>query len=108
MALPLGEAGLREIQNESAVLSAMQSNIGEQTGLYIFLGPGVGKNAMGDIDALAVPSGGHAKVFGYHRSLSKRFPFAICYRVETDVVHIRASLDCRRNSSWIRRRVRGR
>jgi uncharacterized membrane protein YkgB len=45
MALPLGEAGLREIPNESAVLSAMQSNIGEQTGLYIFPGPGVGKDA---------------------------------------------------------------
>jgi hypothetical protein len=45
MALPLGEAGIREIPNESAVLSAMQSTIGEQTGLYIFPGPGVGKNA---------------------------------------------------------------
>ncbi len=45
MALPLGEAGIREIPNESAVVSAMQSNIDEQTGLYIFPGPGVGKNA---------------------------------------------------------------
>jgi hypothetical protein len=45
MALPLGEAGIHEIPNESAVLSAMQSNIGDQTGLYIFPGPGVGKNA---------------------------------------------------------------
>lgn len=45
MALPLGEAGLGEIPNESAVLSAMQSNIGDQTGLYIFPGPGQGKNA---------------------------------------------------------------
>jgi hypothetical protein len=45
MFLPLGEAGLGEIPNESAVLSAMQSNIGEQTGLYIFPGPGVGKDA---------------------------------------------------------------
>jgi len=44
MTLPLGEAGIREIPNESAVLSAMQTNIGEQTGLYIFPGPGVGKN----------------------------------------------------------------
>jgi hypothetical protein len=33
MALPLGEAGLTEIPNESAVLSAMQSNIGDRTGL---------------------------------------------------------------------------
>src|SRR2546428_1858195 len=45
MALPLGEAGLREIPNESAVLGAMQNNIGEQIGLYIFPAPGVGKNA---------------------------------------------------------------
>src|SRR5246127_5113276 len=45
MALPLGEAGIREIPNESDVLSTMQRAIGEQTGLYIFPGPGVGKNA---------------------------------------------------------------
>jgi hypothetical protein len=43
--LPLGEAGISEIPNESAVLSALQSNIGDQTGLYIFPGLGVGKNA---------------------------------------------------------------
>ncbi len=45
MFLPLGEAGISEIPNESAVLSAMQSNIGEQSGLYHFPGHGVGKNA---------------------------------------------------------------
>jgi len=44
MALPLGEAGISEIPNESAVLSAMQGNIGDKTGLYIFPGLGVGKN----------------------------------------------------------------
>src|SRR5262249_6592780 len=41
----LGEAGISEFPNESAVLSAMQSNIGDETGLYIFPGLGVGKNA---------------------------------------------------------------
>jgi hypothetical protein len=45
LVLPLGEFGIREISNESAVLSAMQSNIGDQTGLYIFPGLSVGKNA---------------------------------------------------------------
>jgi len=45
MALPLGEAGIGEIPNESVVLSAMQSSMGEKTGLYIFPGLGVGKNA---------------------------------------------------------------
>jgi hypothetical protein len=45
MALPLGEAGISEIPNESAVLGAMQTNIGDNTGLYIFPGLGVGNNA---------------------------------------------------------------
>ena len=44
MALPLGEAGIREIPNETAVLSAMQSNIAENGGLYIFPGLGLGPN----------------------------------------------------------------
>ena len=44
MALPLGEAGVGEIPNESAVLTGLQSNMGDQTGLYIFPGLGVGKN----------------------------------------------------------------
>ena len=65
------------------------------------------ESILSDVDALTVHGGVHAKVFGYHRSLSKRFPFAIYYRVEGDVVRIRAILDCRRNPSWIRRRVRG-
>ena len=47
----------------------------------------------------------HVKVLGYHRSLSKRLPFAIYYRVEADVVRVRAILDCCRNPSWIRRRI---
>src|SRR5215470_13558035 len=45
MALPLGEAGIAEIPNESGMLSAMQGSMGEKTGLYIFPGLGVGKNA---------------------------------------------------------------
>src|SRR5215831_16577679 len=44
MVLPLGEAGIGEIPNESTVLGAMQSSIGDKTGLYIFPGLGVGKN----------------------------------------------------------------
>jgi len=45
MSLPLGEAGIDEIPNEPALLGAMQSSIGDRTGLYIFPGLGVGKNA---------------------------------------------------------------
>ena len=45
MTLPLGEAGISEIPNEATVLNTMQTNIGDNTGLYVFPGLGVGKNA---------------------------------------------------------------
>ena len=44
MFLPLGEAGIGEIPNESAVLAAMHSNIGQQSGLYFFPRPGLRPN----------------------------------------------------------------
>ena len=43
--LPLGEAGINEVPNESPVLNAMQSSMGRKTGLYIFPGLGVGEDA---------------------------------------------------------------
>jgi uncharacterized membrane protein YkgB len=45
MVLPLDEAGIREIPNESTVLAAMQSSLGEKASLYHFPGLGVGENA---------------------------------------------------------------
>ena len=51
-------------------------------------------------------AGVHQVTYGYHRSLSKRFPFAIYYSIEQDLVHVHAVLDCRRNPSWIRKRLK--
>ena len=59
-----------------------------------------------DIDSLILYAGIHRIVFGYHRLLFKRFPFAIYYSVEHDVARVHAVLDCRRNPTWIRRRLR--
>lgn len=58
-----------------------------------------------DIDALAYYGGMHPMVIGYHRQLSKRFPFAVYYRVQDNTVIVYAILDCRRNPSWIRSRL---
>ena len=44
MVLPLGEAGIREIPNEAAVLDALKTNLGENRGLYHFPGHGLGPN----------------------------------------------------------------
>ena len=58
-----------------------------------------------DIDSLAYYGGIHHHVFGYHRLLSRRFPFAVYYRVLAGEVLVTAVLDCRRNPSWIRQRL---
>lgn len=55
-----------------------------------------------DIESLHVHAGIHALHFGYYRLLSKRFPFAIYYRLHNDIIRVYAVLDCRRNPAWIR------
>ena len=61
-----------------------------------------------DIDSLRFFGGIHRKAHNnLHRSLSKRFPFAIYYTVHEELIQVRAVIDCRRNPSWIRRRLGG-
>jgi hypothetical protein len=43
--------------------------------------------------------------FGSYRCLSRRFPFAIYYRIENDAIRIRAILDCRRHPALLRQRL---
>lgn len=50
-----------------------------------------------DIDSLHLFAGIHALHFGFHRLLSRRFPFAVYYRIEEGAVCVYAVLDCRKN-----------
>ena len=50
-----------------------------------------------DIDSLELYAGVHAKFFGYHRLLAKRFPFAVYYKVDGDICIVWRVLDCRQN-----------
>ena len=59
-----------------------------------------------DIDSLLLSAGIHHVKYQYHRCLSKRFPFAIYYDMEGEVVRVHAVLDCRKNPSWIRKRLK--
>jgi len=59
-----------------------------------------------DIDSLKFFCGIHPVIFGQHRLLSKRFPFAVYYRIESEVVRIYAVLDCRKNPAWTRGRLK--
>lgn len=58
-----------------------------------------------DIDSLQIYAGIHALHLGHHRLLSRRFPYAIYYRIKHEEVSAHAVLDCRRNPSWIRDRL---
>ncbi len=54
-----------------------------------------------DIDSLLLYAGIHQKVFGYHRTLSRRLPYAIYYRVEGQEIQVWRVLDCRQNPASI-------
>jgi plasmid stabilization system protein ParE len=59
---------------------------------------------LSDIDSLVLYGGIHRQVFGFYRCLSKRFPYAIYYRlVDCQVVLIYRVLDCRRDPKRIKR-----
>jgi len=60
-----------------------------------------------DIDSLLIHAGIHPTYFqSYHRMLSKRFPFAVYYRIDGNDVLVYAILDCRKNPAWVRKRMR--
>ncbi len=59
-----------------------------------------------DIDSLLIYAGIHRVIYGSHRALASRFPYAIYYRVEANVIRVRAVIDCRRSPRWIRGRLR--
>jgi plasmid stabilization system protein ParE len=70
---------------------------GEHLGVYFL------DSLFSDIDSLVLYAGIHRKVFSLHRLLSKRFPYAIYYQVETDgTVVVYRVLDCRQHPGRIR------
>ena len=46
--LPLGEMGVREIPNEDAVTSVLQTNLGDNSGFYVFPSGGLTPGATGE------------------------------------------------------------
>ena len=65
-------------------------------------------NLYSDIESLSIFGGIHRTAYrGFHRALSKRFPFAIYYTIDGDVLRIRSVVDCRKRPSWIRQHLKG-
>ncbi len=68
---------------------------GEGLGTYFL------DSLFSDIDSLVLHAGIHQKFFGYHRLLSKRFPYAVYYTLEKDLVVVWRVLDLRRQPAGI-------
>jgi len=93
------------------ILDTAREDLVEGYGFYERGEQGIGDYFLAclysDIESLRIFGGIHRRIYkNLHRSLSKRFPFAIYYTVEDDTILVRAILDCRRNPSWIRSKLR--
>lgn len=60
------------------------------------------ESILSDLSSLVLYAGIHPVRFGFHRMLSKRFPFGIYYEVEGETAFVYAILDMRRDPLWTR------
>ena len=56
---------------------------------------------QGELSSLALYAGVHNKRFGFHRALSRRFPYSIYYDIEGGEARVYGVLDNRRDPNWI-------
>jgi len=56
-----------------------------------------------DIDSLVLYAGTHLKVDGFYRLLSRRFPYAVYYKIDGDTIVVWRVLDLRRDPRRNRR-----
>lgn len=95
-----------------AILPSARDDLADGFDFYERQSEGLGayflESLYADIESLKLYAGIHRKVFGLHRLLSKRFPYAAYYDLEGRTIRIWAVLDCRQNPERMRRRVTGR
>ncbi len=83
----------------SDIAAAQQFYEQQQKGLGVYFQDAI----FADIDALIVYAGIHPQWFGFYRSLSKVFPYAIYYKIEVESVIVWHVLDCRSKPSRIKK-----
>ena len=88
------------------ILSSAMTDLAEGRQFYDKQSEGLGEyffdSLFSDIDALTLYAGIHPIFYDYHRMLSKRFPYAIYYKLkEKSVATVWRVLDLRRNPKKI-------
>lgn len=86
----------RDLQAGFAFYEAQEAGVGDY-----FL-----DSMYSEIDSLYLYAGAHKKVFGRHRQLCRRFPYAIYYSVAGEVASVWRVLDLRRDPTWIADQLR--
>ena len=93
------------------VLPSAHADLDHGRRFYARQGKSVGQyfldTLFSDIDSLEIHAGIHAQVYGHHRLLSKRFPYAIYYRVEGDTCTVFRVLDCRQSPRSMTKALEG-
>ena len=97
---------MREVE-EVVVLADAAVDLDLGKCFYDNQGVGIGNyfidTLLADIESLRLYAGIHQKHFGYYRAFSKRFPYAIYYDLNKEIVQVVAVLDMRRDPDHIRK-----
>jgi hypothetical protein len=59
-----------------------------------------------EIDALVIHAGCHRIIRGYHRIVTRKFPYSIYYKMSGPEPVVHRILDCRRNPRWISKELK--
>jgi hypothetical protein len=88
------------------ILASARNDLADGRDFYERQGEGLGgyflDSLFSDIASLVLYAGIHRKVFGFHRLLSKRFPYGIYYQFNGQDVIVYRALDLRKNPHKIR------
>ena len=94
-ALSLTNLAQKDIYDSQDFYEAQSQNLG----IYFY------DSIICDLDALTFYAGIHQKYFGLYRMITKRFPYAIYYDIEGDLVVVHAVLHTRKDLAFIKERL---
>ena len=96
MKIKISESAYRDLDDAFVFYEAQEEGLGSYFQDSLF----------SDVDSLKLYAGIHSKHLKKYRLLSKRFPYAIYYIIKNGTIIVSAVLDCRRNPTWIKNKLK--